>query len=471
MGAQFITMTRRGAGGQKIHARAGHPLDAFPFPQELWQRYKAWKGIDEATEEVIKHPYFHDGGGNSEAPECRIGEVPGNQGGYIQRVIDEEYIMEPFVPHSLPLEKLDYSRLTRLLGQANRELTRYDGLLQGIPDPGLLLSPLTIQEAVLSSKIEGTQATLDEVLDMEAGQAFDPEKTKDIHEVVNYREALRYATAELDHRSITLGLVKEVHRILLSSVRGERKSPGEFRKDQNWIGRMGCTIEEATYVPPNPLQLHDHLLLWEKYISEDDEDFLVQTAIVHAQFELLHPFKDGNGRIGRLLIPLFLFSKRVLTYPMFYLSEYLEEHRDEYYVRLQGISQENDWESWISFFLKAIIDQSTSNIGKVKQIYSLYNDMKARFVEVTHSQFAIQALDTIFSRPIFNTTYFVKSMEKMTSKQTAMLIVKQLQQAKIIDIYREGAGRRPATLKFPALINLVEGRQVETTGANDICVN
>src|SRR6266702_637898 len=156
--------------------------------------------------------------------------------------------MEPFVPHKLPLENLDYNRLTRLLGQANRELTRYDGLLQGIPDPALLLSPLTTQEAVLSSKIEGTQATLDEVLELEAGQAFDPEKTKDIHEIVNYREALRYATDELVHRPVTLGLVKEVHRILLSSVRGEHKSPGNFRKDQNWIGRAGCKIQEASYV-------------------------------------------------------------------------------------------------------------------------------------------------------------------------------------------------------------------------------
>lgn len=379
--------------------------------------------------------------------------------------------MEPFIPHELPLANLDYNRLTRLLGQANRELTRYDGLLQGIPDPALLLSPLTTQEAVISSKIEGTQATLDEVLELEAGQSFDPEKAKDIHEIVNYREALRYATAELENRPITLALVKEVHRILLSSVRGERKSPGEFRKDQNWIGKAGCSMQDASYVPPSPLQLQDYLESWQRYLSEDDADFLVQTAIIHAQFELLHPFKDGNGRIGRLIIPLFLFSKRVLTYPMFYLSEYLEEHRDEYYLHLQGISRNNDWESWIIFFLEAIIAQSTENADRVRKIFALYNEMKTRFVGATHSQFAIQALDTIFGRPIFDTTYFVKCMEKMTSKQTSMLILKQLQQDEIIDIYRESSGRRPAILKFPALINLVHGRQIETTGADDICVN
>lgn len=379
--------------------------------------------------------------------------------------------MEPFIPHTLPLANLDYNRLTRLLGQANRELTRYDGLLQGIPDPALLLSPLTTQEAVISSKIEGTQATLDEVLEHEAGQSFDPEKDKDIREIVNYREALRYATAELENRPITLALVKEVHRILLSSVRGERKSPGEFRKDQNWIGKAGCSMQDASYVPPSPLQLQDYLEAWQQYLSEDDADFLVQTAIIHAQFELLHPFKDGNGRIGRLIIPLFLFSKRVLTYPMFYLSEYLEEHRDEYYLHLQGISRNNDWESWIIFFLEAIITQSTDNADRVRKIFALYNDMKTRFVAATHSQFAILALDAIFTRPIFDTSYFVKYMEKMTSKQTSMLILKQLQQAEIIDIYRDGSGRRPAILKFPALINLVHGRQIETTDADDICVN
>lgn len=379
--------------------------------------------------------------------------------------------MEPFVPHKLPLENLDYNRLTRLLGQANRELTRYDGLLQGIPDPALLLSPLTTREAVLSSKIEGTQATMDEVLELEAGQEFDPEKTKDIHEIVNYRDALLYAKKELDHRPITLALIREIHRILLSSVRGERKSPGEFRKDQNWIGRAGCTMQEASFVPPSPLQLQDFLEEWQRYLSEDDADFLVQTAIVHAQFELLHPFKDGNGRIGRLIIPLFLFSKQVLTYPMFYLSEYLEEHRDEYYAHLQGISRKNDWESWIVFFLEAIIAQATDNATKVRKIFALHNEMKHRFDEATHSRFGAFALDRIFSRPIFNTTYFVKSMETITSKQTCMLMLKQLQHAGIIDVYKEGSGRRPATLKFPALINLVAGRQVETTGEDDICVN
>lgn len=375
--------------------------------------------------------------------------------------------MEPYVPQELPLNDLDYNRLTRLLGQANRELTRYDGLLEGIPNPALLLSPLTTQEAVLSSKIEGTQATLDEVLELEAGQSFDPEKTKDIQEIVNYREALRYATSSLEHRPMTLGLVKEIHRLLLSSVRGERKSPGDFRKDQNWIGRAGCSINEATFVPPNPLQLQDHLQAWEKYLSHEDADFLVQTAIVHAQFELLHPFKDGNGRIGRLIIPLFLYSKKVLTYPMFYLSGYLEEHREAYYTHLQMISRENAWEPWIVFFLQAIIAQATANAEKVRRIFQLYDTMKEHFRKVTHSQYSIDALDAIFSRPIFSTSDFVKSMEKSTSKQTAMQILRQLQAANIIKLLQEGSGRRAARLAFPHLLNIVEGREVTTDNTEE----
>lgn len=208
-----------------------------------------------------------------------------------------------------------------LVGRANAELARYDGLLQGIVNPAVLLSPLTTQEAVLSSKIEGTQATLDEVLEHDAGQLFSPEKNQDIQEIINYRTTLRTATDELAHRPISLGLIREMHRMLMNSVRGANKEPGVFRRDQNWIGRPGCSIAEATFVPPNPLQLLDHLEVWERYIASNDFDSLVQTAIVHAQFELIHPFKDGNGRIGRLIIPC--SSSRKSHIPTYVLSEWL----------------------------------------------------------------------------------------------------------------------------------------------------
>lgn len=198
-------------------------------------------------------------------------------------------------------------------------------------NPSIMLSPLTQREAVLSSRIEGTQATVDEVLEYEAGIEFDTEKTNDIKEVVNYRKTLTLASESLKHQPIILTLIRQMHSVLMDHVRGSDKSPDQFRIDQNWIGASDSTIEMAKFVPPDPLQLPIHLDAFEKYIGSDDIDTLIQCAVVHAQFEILHPFKDGNGRIGRLLIPLFFFQKRALSSPMFYLSEFLEEHREEYY--------------------------------------------------------------------------------------------------------------------------------------------
>ena len=211
--------------------------------------------------------------------------------------------MSPYVPHALPLAGLDLARLIRKIGPANAALARYDGLLQSVVNPGVMLSPLTNREAVLSSKIEGTQATVDEVLEYEAGMEFEGAKEQDIREIVNYRKALTLATDVLADRPLSLALIRSMHAVLMDSVRGEGKSPGQFRVNQNWLGSEGCEIDQATFVPPSPLQLLDHLEAFEHYLATDDVDPLVQVAVVHAQFELIHPFKDGNGRIGRLLIP------------------------------------------------------------------------------------------------------------------------------------------------------------------------
>ena len=172
--------------------------------------------------------------------------------------------MQPYVPDTLPLTALDYQRLLPLVGQANAALARYDGLLQGIPNPAVMLSPLTTQEAVLSSKIEGTQATVDEVLEQEAGMLKEGEKFQDIQEISNYRQALYVARDHLQEDPIRLSFVRELHRSLMNSVRGQDKTPGEFRRDQNWIGKYGCAMEQATFVPPNPIQLPDHLQAWER---------------------------------------------------------------------------------------------------------------------------------------------------------------------------------------------------------------
>lgn len=366
--------------------------------------------------------------------------------------------MKPYVPESLPVANLDLARLFRHIGPARAALAEYNGLLQSIVNPGVLLSPLTTREAVLSSKIEGTQATLDEVLEYDAGIEFDPEKTKDIQEVVNYRSALVLATEALAVRPLSLLLIRQMHGTLMSSVRGEDKTPGEFRKLQNWIGPAGCEIEEATFVPPSPLQLDDHLEAFEKYLEFDDVDPLVQVAVVHAQFELIHPFSDGNGRIGRLLIPLFLFQKRALASPMFYVSAYLESHRDEYYARLRGIGRHGDWTAWVEFFLTAVTEQAKFNADRVRSILSLYGEMKDRLASVLRSRHAMRVLDALFFRPIFESTEFVARLG--IPKATAILFLRKLRDAAILVEVRANSGNRPARLAFGELVNRADGFKV-----------
>jgi Fic family protein len=363
--------------------------------------------------------------------------------------------MKPYTPETLPLKNLNYEFLFPYLGEASSELARYDGLLQGIPNPTILLSPLTTKEAVLSSKIEGTQATVDEVLEQEAGMLKEGEKLKDIQEISNYRQALLRASEYMRDYPIRLGLIRELHKILLNSVRGENKEPGEFRKVQNWIGRPGSIIEKATFVPPDPLQLTDFLNEWEKYLDFNDTNFLLQAAVVHAQFELIHPFKDGNGRIGRILIPLFLYQKKQLSEPMFYLSEYLEIHREEYYQRLRDISQNNDWNGWIAFFMQAVAIQAKENSRKVRLIMKLYEDMKVKIQEITHSQYTVKLLDAIFSRPIFETASLVN--RSGINKKTAMSLIKTIRTHNILTILREPSGRKPAVYCFAELLKITEG--------------
>ncbi|MBK6961016.1 MAG: Fic family protein [Gammaproteobacteria bacterium] len=366
--------------------------------------------------------------------------------------------MKPYVPDALPLANLDLARLLPKIGPANAALARYDGLLQSVVNPAVMLSPLTQREAVLSSKIEGTQATVDEVLEFEAGMDFDPEKTKDIQEIVNYRKTLALAAEEVAHRPVSLGLLRQMHGVLMDNVRGANKTPGEFRREQNWIGSAGCGIEQASFVPPSPLQLLDHLQDWEAYLASRDVDVLLQCAVVHAQFELIHPFKDGNGRIGRLLIPLFLCQKQALASPMFYLSDYLEGHRDEYYWRLQAIGRDGDWSGWIAFFLEAVTQQAPNNAERVRAMMTLYEDMKRRIAELTRSQHAMAVLDTLFDRPIFQSGDFVQ--RSGIPKQSALPFLRTLREAGILQVLRESSGRRSAVLAFRELLNCAEGREI-----------
>ncbi|MCK4299124.1 MAG: Fic family protein [Planctomycetes bacterium] len=365
----------------------------------------------------------------------------------------------PYVPDSLPLNSLDWVSLVTPLAQANAELARYDGILQSIVNPYLLLSPLSMQEAVLSSRIEGTQATLEQVLEFEASP--DREQTErrgDIQEVINYRTAMRLATDELKKRPLCLSLLKQIHFTLLDSVRGRNKARGQFRKDLNWIGGPGSKIEEATFVPPHHQVLMQHLSNLEQYIHYDERDRLVQLAIIHAQFELIHPFMDGNGRVGRILIPLWLYDKRVLSSPMFYLSAYLQAHQDTYFDRLQGISEKGDWHSWICFFLDAIRQQAKENSSKAQSILALYDRMKTEIARSVRSQYAIAALDAIFAYPVVSVQLFVATSG--IPMGTARRIIRKLEKEGILQSLRKGSGRRPAVLTFPELITLTEARPI-----------
>jgi Fic family protein len=211
---------------------------------------------------------------------------------------------------------------------------------------------------VLSSRIEGTQATLGEVLEFEAGDHPDGEnttKSADIHEVLNYRGALRTATILLESLPVSQRLIKQAHEALMQGVRGRNKAPGEYRRIPNWIGPAGCPIEQARFIPCSVDLLEHAMDVWEKYIHGEELDRLVQLALVHAEFEAIHPFLDGNGRLGRLIVPLYLRSKGMLTSPNFYISAFLENHRDEYYERLLAVSRDGDWTGWCAFFLRALI--------------------------------------------------------------------------------------------------------------------
>ncbi len=365
--------------------------------------------------------------------------------------------MLPYMLSSLPPCELDFRKLNKPTGDATAELCRYDGLLQGIINPDLFLSPLTTQEAVLSSKIEGTQATIDEVLEREAGIKKEGSKEQDIQEIINYRKALYMGQKYLADYPISLSFICSIHKILLSSVRGKNKNPGELRKDQNWIGRPGSQIEEATYIPPNPFQIRDHLENLLNFMYQDDLDLLVQTALLHAQFELIHPFDDGNGRIGRILIPLYLYSRKRISQPMFYLSAYLEQNRDEYYERLQAISRDKNWNDWVLFFLQAVSEQARINCTKVEEIKRLYESMKHAIQELTHSQYTVKLLDEIFYKPVFSSSDFTKRTN--IPRPTANKLLSDLTKARLLREIRLARGNQPTIYAFPQLLNITENRK------------
>lgn len=355
-----------------------------------------------------------------------------------------------------PDRELDWPRLIPFIGPAAAALARYDGTLAVIPNPRILLAPLATREAVLSSRIEGTQATMGDVLRFEAGDApASVERSNDIHEVLNYRTAMHAAEEQLERLPLSQRVIREAHSVLLRGVRGEGKSPGAYRRIPNWIGPPGCTIDEARFVPIEANRIPEAMDAWERYIHAEVLDKLVQLAILHAEFEALHPFLDGNGRLGRMLVPLFLWQNGLIRAPMFYISAYFEARREAYYDGLLAVSRDEDWSGWCRFFLEAIRVQAEDNLTKAQGIIELYDAMKGRVIELTRSPYAIYALDWIFRRPVFRSSDFVAQLD--VSTPTARRILNLLRDGGIVETIVERRGRQPAVMAFSALLDVVEG--------------
>lgn len=358
--------------------------------------------------------------------------------------------------HEFPPKNINLESVVALVGRANASLSRYDGLLESLVNPQILLSLLVMKEAELSSRIEGTIATANEVYQLQAGEKFTPEKNADIDEIINYRSTLRTAGQNIVENPLSLHLLRQMHANLMQGVRGQDKKPGKFRDTQNWIGPRGCTLEQATYVPPSPILLNELLEQFIEFANKDSEflDPIIQAALIHAQFELIHPFDEGNGRIGRILIPLLLVRRGSIVSPSLYISGYLEAHREEYYQRLENISASGDWLGWIVFFLNAVTLQSESNLILVRKIIELYEHKKREILDLLHTDQAIYILDMLFDTPIFRANELHKRLG--IQRQRAAQYIRTLKAAGVILELRPASGRIAALLSFQELLNIAD---------------
>lgn len=339
-----------------------------------------------------------------------------------------------FIPNKLP-PKIKYTKeLVNLVSEANRHIGNLNGIGSLLPNPTLLIIPYVRREAVLSSKIEGTQTSLSELFYYEAARKEEQKKEAkktDVLEVLNYVKAMDYGLRRLKDLPLSLRLLREIHKILMKSVRGQHMTPGEFRKSQNWIGPAGCSLNEATFVPPPVYEMNQVLSDLEKFIHDRGNlSGLIQCALVHYQFETIHPFLDGNGRIGRLLITLFLCEREYLTYPLLYLSAFFEKYRSEYYDRLLTVSEMGKWEEWIKFFLRAVVLESKDAIENSGTILNLLDVYRNRIQQKRPSNYTFKLLDEIFKNPY---TSIPRAAEKLkTSFHTAKAAIEKLKGAKIL---------------------------------------
>jgi len=373
----------------------------------------------------------------------RAGRYEAQPGGY-----------RAFVPTSLPPSPLLVvgSEMQALLSAADRGIGRLDGAIQTLPDPDFFVLMYVRKEAVLSSQIEGTQSSLDDVLAAEA-QILDPDRPKDVSEVLNYVAAMRLGLAGLGELPVSVRLLRRIHARLLEGVRGRERAPGEFRRVQNWIGAEGASIAEATFVPPPPDRVPDAMADLERFLhAEDDLPVLVKIGLAHAQFETIHPFLDGNGRLGRLLITFLLCERGVLKEPVLYLSLYLKRQRREYYARLQAIRDEGDWEGWLSFFLEGIrrvAEEATETSRRVVELRERHRSLIVeRFGRVAGG--GLKVLESLYSLPVV-TVHRVKEITGVSFQAANTLVSRFVEHGILSEFTGHARNRR---FRYAAYIGL-----------------
>ncbi len=356
-------------------------------------------------------------------------------GAYIKQASNyRAFIPKPMPPKPAISLKGD---MHGLLSNADMSLARLDGIGHILPNIDLFIAMFVRKEALLSSQIEGTQASLEDLFELEAGGK--PDNINDVSEVVNYIGALNYGTKRLKTFPISLRLLNDIHKVLMKGVRGGDKKPGQMRTSQNWIGPAGCTLTDATFVPPPPNEVKTAMSALEKYIHADSKmPVLINCALIHYQFETIHPYLDGNGRLGRLLITYYLMWKDILHRPLLYLSYYFKRLRQEYYDRLNLVRENGDYEQWISFFLKGIIETSNYAVDSARRILELQTrHRELLWKEKISSPLAVGILEKLYSTPYVAVKTIAEIFD--ISFQASSTLVSQLEKAGIL---KEITGRK-----------------------------
>ena len=366
-----------------------------------------------------------------------------------------------FIPRALPpIPSLDLAQLAGSLSRADQALGRLDGATGNLPDVNLFLAMYVRQEALLSSQIEGTDCTLDDLLAFELDARTSEVPELDVQEVVNYVAALNYGMARLTDLPISRRLLCEIHAQLLKTGRGSDRSPGEFRRTQNWIGSKiaaGTSIDTATFVPPPPIEMEAAFSELERYMDTSRDNaaalpLLVDCAMVHAQFETIHPYLDGNGRMGRLLITLLLCERGVLTAPVLYLSTYLRRNRSKYFELLMEVRDHGTWEAWIDFFLKGVGETAAEAAETAQKVHTMH-DAHRRALEINGGTLNdLAVLDRLFSQPLVNAAWVEKSIG--VSQPTANAILSRFEASGVL---REITGqRRNRVYRYDAYLRLFD---------------